>query len=140
GSVVLHYDTEQHEEFHGSLQRHCGQGWRNGPRPPESEIDSLAHKIEDEATFLAQHSKSARAVVDFCKRLGHDIKSATGNNVDLKMLVALGIIGVTVFEVGAAAATPVWVTLSLFAMNHFIEMHHPAQHAPSTAPVIVKGQ
>ena len=30
--------------------------------------------------------------------------------------------GFTIFEIGAAAATPVWVTLTLFGLNHFIEM------------------
>ncbi len=34
----------------------------------------------------------------------------------------------TVFEVGATAATPVWVTLAIFTVNHFIQMHEQ-QHA-----------
>jgi hypothetical protein len=146
GSVVLHYDTERHDEFHGGLQRHCGRNGQNGRnghngiRPPDTEIDTLANKIEDQAEFLAEHSHSARAIVDFCKKLDRDIKSATQNNLDLKLILALGIIGVTVFEVGATAATPVWVTLSLFAMNHFIELHqHPqARQAATSAPIIVK--
>jgi hypothetical protein len=59
--------------------------------------------------------------------------------VDLKILLAAGIIGFTVLEVGAAAATPVWVTLTLFGLNHVIEMH--TRHddgGPAAAPVIVK--
>ena len=36
---------------------------------------------------------------------------------------AKGVIGFTIFEVGATAATPVWVTLTLFALHHYIEMH-----------------
>jgi len=54
-------------------------------------------------------------------------------------VLAATLIGFTVLEVGAAAATPVWVTLTLFALNHVIEMH--TQHAdggPAAAPVIVK--
>jgi hypothetical protein len=42
--------------------------------------------------------------------------------VDLKMVLCIGLVGFTIFEVGAAAATPVWVTLTLFGLNHFIEM------------------
>ena len=38
------------------------------------------------------------------------------------MVLCIGLVGFTVFEVGAAAATPVWVTLTLFGLNHFIEM------------------
>ena len=127
GSVVLHYDPEFHDAVHSSLQRHTGRVWRNGQRPPDTEIDTLARKIEDEAEFLAQHSKSAKAVVDFCK------SSTARSRSLLQIILAFGIIGFTLPELGASAETPVWVTLSLFAMNHFIEMHHPGQHGPQAA-------
>jgi hypothetical protein len=82
----------------------------------------------------------ARAVVDFCKKLDQEIKKATGNSVDLKIVFAIAIIGVTVFEIGATAATPVWVTLAIFAVNHFIEMHAPGMpNAAAMAPVVIKG-
>jgi hypothetical protein len=42
------------------------------------------------------------------------------------------------FEIGATAATPVWVTFAIFAVNHFVEMHAPAPTAPTTAPVTIK--
>ena len=55
-------------------------------------------------------------------------KKATGNSVDLKVLLPLGLAVVTVVEIGAAAATPVWVTISLFSLNHFIELQaHPGR-------------
>jgi Heavy metal associated domain 2 len=138
GSVVMKYDVDRHDEFHGRFQDHVPQGC--GYRPPANEIDQFALRIEQEAEFLASHSESARAVVDFFKHVDCEIRSATDNYVDLKILLALGIIGFTVLEVGTAAATPVWVTLTLFALNHVIEMH--AMHAnpgPATAPIIVKG-
>ena len=51
GSVVLHYDTEKHDEFHGHLHHHTGGHFK----PPSNEIDSLASKIEEEAEYLAEH-------------------------------------------------------------------------------------
>ena len=87
-----------------------------------NEIDALARKIEEEADFLAEHSDAAKAVVDFCKHWDREIKVASGNLVDLKMVLCIGLVGFTIFEVGPAAATPVWVTLTLFGLNHFIEM------------------
>jgi len=138
GSVVMHYDIDQHHEFHGRLQDHVTP--ESGYRPPRTEIDEFANKIEQEAEFLARHSDSARAIVDAFKAVDREIRIATDNNVDLKIVLALGIIGVTVLEVGAAAATPVWVTLSLFALNHVIELHTPhADGARALTPVIVKG-
>jgi|SRR5262245_43605501 len=48
--------------------------------------------------------------------------------------------GFTVLEVGTAAATPVWVTLTLFALNHVIEMHAPhANGGPAAAPGVGQG-
>jgi hypothetical protein len=133
GSVILHYDVDRHDEFHGSFQHHYHT---HGPgRPPKTEIDELAQRIEDEAEFLAKNSESARAIVDFVKTCDREIKVATSNTIDLKIVLALGIIGVTVLQVGATAATPVWVTLSIFTLNHFIEMHpHGLQKNAGLAP------
>jgi len=138
GSLVMRYDTDQHDEFHDHFHRHHGAHASNY-RPPSTEIDNLVDKIESEAEFLAEHSETARAVVDLFRKADREIRNATGNNVDLKIVLAAGIIGVTMLEVGAAAATPVWVTLTLFALNHVIQMH--ATHdedGPVAAPVIVK--
>jgi hypothetical protein len=121
GSIVLHYDTDLHHEFHGHLHHHTGGHYT----PPNNEIDSLASKIEQEAEYLAEHSHAARVVVDFCKDFDHQIKIATGNVIDLKIVLAAGIAGFTIFEVGASAATPVWVTLSIFALNHMIQANMP---------------
>lgn len=148
GSVVLHYDTDRHDEFHGSFRHHydahaaahAGNGaMQHGA---DTELDKLTNSIEAEAEFLASHSHSARAVVDFVKKLDREIKRATDNNIDLKIVFAVAIIGFTVFEVGATAATPVWVTLAIFTVNHFIEMHErqlrsEAIVAPNLAPIRV---
>ncbi|QPF84518.1 hypothetical protein IC762_33775 [Bradyrhizobium genosp. L] len=117
GSVVLHYDTEKHDEFHGKLEHHTGGHYK----PPTNEIDSLASKIEQEAEYLAEHSHTAKVIVDQFKSIDRGIKVATGNVVDLKTLLAAGVAGITIFEVGATAATPVWATLAIFALNHMIQ-------------------
>ena len=145
GSVTLHYDTDRHDEFHGSFQQHYeAHGASNGMHGADTELDKITHSIEAEAEFLARHSHTARAVVDFVKMVDHEIKRATNNNIDLKIVFAVAIIGFTVFEVGATAATPVWVTLAIFTVNHFIEMHERQQHhntntSPNLAPVRVAG-
>jgi hypothetical protein len=137
GSVVMHYDADRHDEFHGAFREHhaahnekhgatnggANSGARGLMHGADTELDKLTNSIEAEAEFLARHSHSARAVVDFVKKIDHEIKSATNNSVDLKILFAIGIIGLTVTEVGATAATPVWVTLAIFTVNHFIQIH-----------------
>jgi hypothetical protein len=133
GSVVIHYDIDQHEEFHGHFHRHVGRA--GGHYAPATEFDELAANIAAEAEFLAYHSESARAVVDFFKKCDREIRAATGNNVDLTITLAAGIIAFTVLEVGATAATPVWVTLSLFALNHVVELH--AKHDETGAASVI---
>jgi Heavy metal associated domain 2 len=138
GSMVVHYDADRHDEFHGGLQHHYDRA-PDDERPPKTEIDDLARKIEAEAEFLSRHSDSARAIVDFFRSVDHEIKVATNNTIDLKIVFAAAIIGFTVVEVGATAATPVWVTLAIFGLNHFIEMHTPhANLNPTRAPVVVE--
>lgn len=134
GSVVLHYDVDRHDEFHGRLEHHTGGHQRP---PPTNEIDALADKIQQEAEFLAENSHTARAVVDFFKEVDLQIKAASSNTVDLKIVLAVGIAGFTILEVGATAATPVWVTLAMFGLNHLIEANTPeareAEGAGATA-------
>jgi hypothetical protein len=156
GSVVLHYDADRHDEFHGAFREHhaahndrhsAANGTTNGAAQgimhgADTELDKLTNSIEAEAEFLARHSHSARAVVDFVKNVDHEIKRVTNNSVDLKIIFAVGIIGLTVFEVGATAATPVWVTLAIFTVNHFIQIHEQERLAneakePKLAPVAV---
>ncbi len=140
GSILLKYDVDRHDEFHGTFHQHYEA---HAPvRPPPTELDELANRIENEAEFLARHSETARVLVDFVKKCDHEIKLATNNTVDLKIVLAGGIIAFTMLEVGATAATPVWVTLSIFTLNHFIEMHPPPQQANGQAhlaPIKIKG-
>jgi hypothetical protein len=138
GSIVLHYDPDLHRDFDTSFQHHCRQCDLDAARPT-NEIDDLARKIQTEAEYLAENSESARAVVAFFKKMDAEIKSASGNAVDLKVVLAAGIIAFTVLEVGATAATPVWLTFAVFGMNHLVGLrgahrhdhnHHGHAHPP----------
>jgi hypothetical protein len=91
-------------------------------KPPSNKISEVSDQIEAEAEFLAEHSHAARAVVDFARDVDSRLKIATNNTVDLKILFPVGLAAVTILEIGAAAATPMWVTLLLFSMNHFVEL------------------
>lgn len=104
-------------------------------RPPPNKIAEATEQIEQEAEFLAEHSHAAKVVVEFCKDIDRKLKQATNNNIDLKILAPVGLAAVTFFEIGAAAATPMWVTLVLFSMNHFVELHaHDADEEDEDEP------
>jgi len=140
GSVVLHYDADQHAKFHHHFRSHCDQ--HGCEAPPPTNYDELANRIEREAEFLAEHSHTAKLIVHICKHIDREIKLKTNNTVDLKIGLAGAIIGLTLFELGASAATPVWLTLGVFTLNHFVELqqHHALEEkVDKAAPVIVKG-
>ena len=124
GSIVLQYDADRHDEFHDELRDHCDRHAIEQHRPPATEIDEIAHKIEDQAEFLAEHSASARAVVDFVKRVDREIKVATNNNIDLKIVLAAGIVGFTVLEVERGDA----------GMGHAQPVRHQSFHRDASRP------
>lgn len=136
GSVVIYYDREHHPELASLFKTmsqtpaapvavdHPAAPEAIKPRkPPSNKVDELTGNIEAEAEFLAEHSMIARSVVDAIKELDRQIKRSTNNNIDLKIMVPVALAGVTFLEIGAAAATPMWVTLAIFSMNHFVELH-----------------
>ena len=141
GSLVLHYDRGKQESVNRQLR-----GRLDDQRyvPPPTQIDELASKIEREAEFLAEHSHTARTIVHICKRFDREIKVRTNNVVDLKIGLAGGIIALTLLELGATAATPVWLTLGVFTLNHFVELqqHNALEEKVDQqhAPVVFKGE
>ncbi len=126
GSILVHYSPKADADFHAQLTDH---GARTGGfmlEPPAlSEVDEMAQRIEAEAEFLSQHSDTARVIVDAVKRLDVNIKRATHNAVDLKVLLPLGLAAYSVVEIGIEASTPLWVTLGIFSFNSFISLHSP---------------
>ena len=83
--------------------------------------------------ILAERSLTARTVVDFCRTVDRQLRVATNNAVDLKIVVALGFAGLALMQIGVTAATPMWVTLAIFALNHLAELNLPDAAASSAA-------
>jgi len=138
GSIVIYYDPEHHADiaslFTSMDQTAAPSMAQMAPlsAPPPSapvhhglrtKLDDEISSIADEAEFLAEHSHAARAIVDYIKGLDQQIKRSTNSNIDLKILVPVGLAAFTILEVGVATATPMWVTLLLFSVNHFVELH-----------------
>jgi hypothetical protein len=142
GSIVLIYDPEEDQRQVASFLRSRQPAPQPAPKangharprpetplhnghhlPPSNRFTETTAQIEEEAEFLAEHSHTASAIVDFCKDVDRKLKRATNNNLDLKIMVPLGLAAVTFLEIGAAAATPMWVTLAIFSLNHFVELH-----------------
>ena len=126
GSIIIQYDPKREQEFQHHFDQCCDNHMHMAQARPGDEIEEMASKIEAEAEFLAQRSQLVRYAVDAVKVLDHQIKDVTDNTIDLKIVVAVGLAAYTFMEIGAEAATPMWVTLALFSVNHFAELHGSA--------------
>jgi hypothetical protein len=135
GSITLHYDEKAEACFADHLHHCCHHHDLHVDRgPPEDDVNRLASRIAQEAEFLADHSPLARGTVDFFKAFDRELKLVSGNTIDMKIFLAGGLAAFTFLEIGAAAATPMWVTLALFGVNHFVEMQSPAAMGGAGAP------
>ena len=136
GSIVIRYDPKCDAEFCDNFHLACTENHMSvAPYLPGDEIEEIARKIKAEAEFLAQRSKLSKTTVDLCKTLDRELKFLTGNAVDLKIALAGGLAVYTFMVIGAGAATPMWVTLALFSLNHLGEQQGawPAPTAPAAA-------
>jgi hypothetical protein len=134
GSIVIHYNPHREAEFQRHFSHCCAQhDMAVHSALPGDEIGEMAKKIEAEAEFLAQHSQAVRVTVDLFKKLDYQIKATTDNTIDLKIVLVAGLAVATFTQIGPDAATPMWVTLALFGVNHLIEMKQPGQAAAVSA-------
>lgn len=122
GSLILHYDPAQHSGFYERFQDRYAS---HISTLPPTEVDSAVNMIQAEAEFLAARSLAVRTVVDFCKSMDQSLRIATSNTIDLKIAVAAGFAALALMEIGVTAATPMWVALAIFALNHMAEMNLP---------------
>jgi hypothetical protein len=139
GSVVVHYDHTAHEDFHQTLTGHGESSGLFALQPPElTEVDHMAEAIQREAEFLAAHSETAKTIVDFTKNLNDRLRRATDNNLDLKVLLPLGLAVYAFLEVGAEVSTPLWVTLGIFSFNSFVQLHPPLPEVSVQSQQVVR--
>jgi hypothetical protein len=126
GSLVVHYDPGLYGKFQHQLQQHGDStGDFHLSVPNIGEGADLIKNVEEEADFLAEHSETARVMVNGFRSLDTAIRRATDNTVDLKVLLPLGLAIYSFVEIGIEAATPLWITLGIFSFNSFVQLHSP---------------
>lgn len=141
GSVLIEYEPNHHADFHSQL---IAQAEATNlfvfETPKSSEVDEITDKIDVGAEFLAAHSDTARAVVNFVKQLNEGVKKATDNTVDLKVLLPLTLAAYSFLRVGSELTTPLWLTLGIFSFNSFVSLHQPHQKVNIDAQQVIYGQ
>lgn len=113
-SVIIQYNTSSNfvNEFDQLTEAHH-----------LTELDELFEVIEDEANYLKEHSDGAKFVIEAIEHLDTNIRKSTNNLFDLKLGLVGGLAVATIVGIGLEAATPVWVTISIFGVHHFFDIH-----------------
>jgi hypothetical protein len=120
GTLLIHYSAKPNEALPAFLSA------RNGSTPPLS-LDppepNPSRKPARRPGGRQKHSEAAEGIIDFFRDLDSAVREATGDQVDLKVLLPLaaGILGVGVLP--RTVSTPLWVTLTLFAFTSFLVLH-----------------
>jgi hypothetical protein len=128
GSMVVHYDAAQADDFIETVKRHGLDTKLFELVDPEiGEVAEAVDAIQAETEELAAHSATARTLVQFVTGLNDQVKHATNNTLDLKVLVPLTLAGYSFLHHRAKASTPLWITLGLFSFSAFVALHHPQQ-------------
>ncbi len=72
-------------------------------------------------------SAAGKAITSFFRNLDREIREATNNEIDLKVMLPLasGILGFVAFR--RKAPTTVWLTLLIFAFHSFLTLHSVAE-------------
>jgi hypothetical protein len=110
GSILVHYQKAQYDQFPAAL----------ADLGDDSEMFSLTECVEQEAEILASRSDLIRSVVNAIRSLNEEIKSATGNQIDLKVLAGLAATAYAFWR--RAEGTPLWVTLAIFTLHSHVEL------------------
>jgi hypothetical protein len=125
GSVLVHYDPRQLRRAAEDLaQRPGAEDLFSLALPEVEDSEQLALEILRHAEFFSQHSETAHSIVRALRRFNQQVRHATDNAVDLKVLLPMLVATYTVlFEVRKRAPSPRWLTLLVFAFDSFVRLH-----------------
>lgn len=122
GSLVIHYDKDSEHKFIEDFHRLCDEHSLIVRPPAADDIDDLSRLLADEATFLAEHSEVAKRTMAFFNALDLELKLVSSNTIDLNIALVGSLAVFTLMGIGATAATPMWVTLALYGINHAVRL------------------
>lgn len=127
GSMLVHYDHGSQPDFHNVLRMRAETEELFSLVLPEVAVTKkVIEVVERDADLLAQRSLAARLLVQFFKKLDLAIRRATGNVVDLRVLLLIGVGGYSIVRsIRGKAVGPLGLILVLFAFEYFARLRRP---------------
>lgn len=137
-SVIVHYDKNDP----GTEQRlkdafHTECALLSIAVPEAGVMEELIYTVESGADYFAKRSRVAASLIDAVKLVNLELKRATNNMVDLRLVLPLIFVGYDLFFIDRKKSPLAWTMLLLGSFQTFVALNRPA--APvSAAPVSVQ--
>jgi hypothetical protein len=121
GSLVIHHAPAAYKSFEGLVSVLADSTPHLSIHPSHPATNARSQRAG--RGKRTQPSAAAQAITSFFRSLDREIREATDNEIDLKVLLPLaaGILGFFAFR--RKAATPLWLTLMIFAFHSFLTLH-----------------
>ncbi len=117
GSLLIHYAADLYRDFENTLTERGNATRQFSLEQPQLRRSSRhpSHKS----------SELGKAVTRLFATLDDEIRYATDNQLDLKVLVPLiaMALGIATIPRSGSRATPLWLTLAIFAFSSFLGLH-----------------
>lgn len=124
GSILLQYAPAPDGQF---VERVKALGHETGlfelTEPDASDRSQFGQDTDIESEYLASQSKAAALLINEVRRANLEIKKASGNMVDLNVLLPIGFAISSVSVMGLRMGTPLWLTLAMSSFNSFMSLH-----------------
>ncbi|HJU12050.1 MAG TPA: hypothetical protein VJ728_14295 [Candidatus Binataceae bacterium] len=131
GSILIQYSPQHYRNLR-SLESSL-----SGASLPIVVNDPRAAERGSRRHHRHRRSAAARRVDSFFRQLDHEIRQATDNEVDLKFILPFGVGVLGLLALRTSSATPLWMTLLIFAFHAFLGLHTPSAEELKAAESLI---
>lgn len=122
GSIVIHYDKDLQDRILQDFLQVCSDHFLMVNPLVTEEVRELSQTIAKEAAYLSEHSEIAKRTMAFFNSVDLELKVVSSNTIDLNIALVGSLAVFALMGIGATAATPMWVTLALYGINHAVRL------------------
>lgn len=122
GSIVMHYDKLAEDRILEEFAQLCSDHCLTIGTLDSDEITDLSQTVAREAAYLSEHSELAKRTMAFFNSVDLELKVVSANTIDLNIALVGSLAVFALMGIGATAATPMWVTLALYGINHAVRL------------------
>lgn len=131
GSVVVHYDKNDR-----AIEERLEQAFQDENTllsmvlPQMQDVERITRFVESDVAILAKRSRIGAALMHAIKAFNLHIKRASGNTVDLQLLLPLAFAGSSLYFAGGKRDPLLWIMLLYISFHTFVTLHQPVMPSP----------